>query len=161
MILRLLCILLFFYAMLFFVLFTQNGIELCTLKQCLTYIHCQGQCSLVNTVTSLTTLYNIQTHRYNHNYTKQNPMGKEKQTTEGLSLARVNSKHPFKTVTSWNNSGRQPNWRTVSSMIRLFESSTCFEQLCARPQEDSWMNTTSTTVPSWPACRKAANTEWL
>jgi hypothetical protein len=26
-------------------------------------------------------------------------------------------------------------------MIRLFESSTCFEQLCAHPQEDNCMNT--------------------
>jgi len=28
-------------------------------------------------------------------------------------------------------------------MICLFESSTCFEQLCAHPQEDNWINTTS------------------
>jgi len=29
------------------------------------------------------------------------------------------------------------------SMVCLFESSTCFEQLCAHPQEDSCINTTS------------------
>ena len=45
------------------------------------------------------------------------------------------------------NSGRQPTWRTISSMIRLFESSTCFEQLCAHPQEDNYMNTTSGIIP--------------
>jgi len=28
-------------------------------------------------------------------------------------------------------------------LIRLFESSTCFERLCAHPQEDNCMNTTS------------------
>jgi hypothetical protein len=28
------------------------------------------------------------------------------------------------------NSGRWPSWRTISSIICLFESSTCFEQLC-------------------------------
>jgi len=28
-------------------------------------------------------------------------------------------------------------------MICLFESSTCFEQLCAHPQEDNCINTTS------------------
>ena len=28
-------------------------------------------------------------------------------------------------------------------MIFLFECSTCFEQLCAHPQEDNCMNTTS------------------
>jgi len=43
----------------------------------LTYIYCQPQCSLVNTVTSLTWLYNTQTHRYNHKYTKQNPTGEK------------------------------------------------------------------------------------
>ena len=30
-----------------------------------------------------------------------------------------------------------------SSMIHLFESSTCFEQLRAHPQEDNCINTTS------------------
>ena len=39
-------------------------------------------------------------------------------------------------------SGRQPTWRTVSSIISLFESSTFFEQLCAHPQEDNCINTT-------------------
>ena len=38
------------------------------------------------------------------------------------------------------NSGRWPTWHTVSSMICLFESSTCFKQLCAHPQEDSCIN---------------------
>ena len=31
----------------------------------------------------------------------------------------------------------------VSSIICLFESSTCFEQLCAHHQEDNCINTTS------------------
>jgi hypothetical protein len=35
-----------------------------------------------------------------------------------------------------------PTWRTISSIICLFESSTCFEQLCAHPQEDNCINTT-------------------
>jgi len=49
-------------------------------------------------------------------------------------------------------------------MICLFESSTCFEQLCVHPQEDNCINTTSginifryagqDEVPSWPAYRK-------
>jgi len=37
-------------------------------------------------------------------------------------------------------------WHTVSSMICLFESSTCFEQLCAHPQEDNCVNTTSDII---------------
>jgi hypothetical protein len=39
-------------------------------------------------------------------------------------------------------SGRYPTWRTISSIICLFESSTCFKQLCAHPQEDNCINTT-------------------
>jgi len=31
-------------------------------------------------------------------------------------------------------------------MICLFVSSTCFEQLCAHPQEDSCINTTSSII---------------
>ena len=31
----------------------------------------------------------------------------------------------------------------ISSIICLFQSSTCFEQLCAHSQEDNCMNTTS------------------
>ena len=61
-----------------FFLFTQNFIEHCTLKQGLTYILCQPQCSVVNTATSVTLLYNTQTHRYNHKNTKQNPAGRER-----------------------------------------------------------------------------------
>jgi len=38
------------------------------------------------------------------------------------------------------NSGRWPTWRTVSSIICLFKSSKCFEQLCAHPQEDNCIN---------------------
>jgi hypothetical protein len=38
------------------------------------------------------------------------------------------------------NSGKWPTWRTVSSIIRLFESSSCFQQLCAHLQEDSCIN---------------------
>jgi len=30
----------------------------------------------------------------------------------------------------------------ISSMLCLFESSTCLEQLCAHPQEDNCINTT-------------------
>ena len=41
------------------------------------------------------------------------------------------------------NSGKWPTWRTISSIICLFGSSTCFEQLCAHPQEDNCINTTS------------------
>jgi hypothetical protein len=38
-------------------------------------------------------------------------------------------------------------------MIRLFELSTCFVQLCAHPQEDNCMNTTSgiITLRKWPS----------
>jgi hypothetical protein len=46
-------------------------------------------------------------------------------------------------VTSFINSCRWPTWRTLSSIIWLFQSSTCFELLCAHPQEDSCINTTS------------------
>ena len=38
---------------------------------------------------------------------------------------------------------KQLDARTISSIICLFESSTCFEELCAHPQEDNCMNTTS------------------
>jgi len=38
-------------------------------------------------------------------------------------------------------------------MICLFESSTCFEQLCAYPQEDNCINTTSAIITPcyWPS----------
>jgi len=39
-----------------------------------------------------------------------------------------------------HHSGRWPTWRTISSMICLSESSTCFQQLCAHPQEDNCIN---------------------
>jgi hypothetical protein len=38
--------------------------------------------------------------------------------------------------------GNQPDG-TVSSMTCLFESSTCFEQLCGHPQEENCVNITS------------------
>ena len=75
-----------------------------------------------------------------------------------------------------NFSGRKPTRRTFSYMICLFESSTCFEQLCAHPEVENCMNTTSGiitlsvavryagqdgTIPSWPEYRTATNTEWL
>jgi len=41
------------------------------------------------------------------------------------------------------NSGKWPTWRTISSIICLFESSTCLEQLCAHLQEDNCINTAS------------------
>jgi len=41
---------------------------------------------------------------------------------------------------------RWPTWRTVSSIICLFESSTCFEQLCAHPQEEKCIKTTSDII---------------
>jgi hypothetical protein len=44
------------------------------------------------------------------------------------------------------NFGRWPTWHTVSSIVYLFESSKCFEQLCAHPQEDSCINTTSGVI---------------
>jgi hypothetical protein len=47
----------------------------------------------------------------------------------------------FDRVSSYN-SGRWPNRCTISSVC-LFESSTCFEPLCAHPQEDNCINTTS------------------
>jgi len=31
-------------------------------------------------------------------------------------------------------------------MLRLFESFTCFEQMCAHPQEDNCINTTSDII---------------
>ena len=40
-------------------------------------------------------------------------------------------------------SGKWPTWRTISSIICLFESSICFEKPCAHPQEDNCINTTS------------------
>ena len=40
-------------------------------------------------------------------------------------------------------SGKRPTCRTISSIICLFESSTCFEQLCAHPKKDNCINTTS------------------
>jgi hypothetical protein len=40
----------------------------------------------------------------------------------------------------WFSSGKWPTWRTVSSIICLFEFSTCFEQLCAHLQEDNCIN---------------------
>jgi len=49
----------------------------------------------------------------------------------------------FSDSASSYNSGKWPTWRTVSSIICSFESSTCFEQLCAHPQEDKCINTTS------------------
>jgi hypothetical protein len=42
-----------------------------------------------------------------------------------------------------HNSSKWPTWRTISSIICLFESSTCFEQLCAHLQDDNCINTTS------------------
>jgi len=38
------------------------------------------------------------------------------------------------------NSGKWPTWCTISSIICLFESSTCFEQLRAHPQKDNCIN---------------------
>ena len=49
----------------------------------------------------------------------------------------------FSGRTSSYNSGQWPTWCAISSIICLFESSTCFEQLCAHPQEDNCINTTS------------------
>jgi len=41
----------------------------------------------------------------------------------------------------------------IFSIIYLFESSTCFEQLCAHPQEDNCINTSSgiITLCEWPS----------
>jgi len=38
-------------------------------------------------------------------------------------------------------------------MIHLFKSSTCFEQLCAHPQEDNCINTTSGIITVLVAVR--------
>jgi hypothetical protein len=43
-------------------------------------------------------------------------------------------------------SGRWPTWHTVSSIIRLFEISACFEHPCAQPQEENCINTTCGVV---------------
>jgi len=59
-------------------LFKQNFIEHCTLKQGFTYIPWQPQCSLVNKAISVALLYNTQTRRYNHKNSKQNPEGRGK-----------------------------------------------------------------------------------
>jgi hypothetical protein len=56
---------------------------------------------------------------------------------------KINNFLYFSARASSYNSGRCPAWRTISSIICLFESSTCFEQLCAHPQEDNCINTTS------------------
>jgi hypothetical protein len=53
-----------------------------------------------------------------------------------------NERHKYSNVHS-SDSGKWPTWRTVFSIICLFESSTCFEQLCAHLQEDNCINTTS------------------
>jgi hypothetical protein len=42
-----------------------------------------------------------------------------------------------------HNSSKWPTWRTISSIICLFESSTCFEQLCSHLHEDNCINTSS------------------
>jgi len=46
-------------------------------------------------------------------------------------------------------------------MVCLFESSTCFEQLCAHPEEDNRINTTSgiITLSGRPVYRTATSTE--
>jgi len=75
----------------------------------------------------------------------------------------------IKYLNRYYKSGRYPTWRTISSMICLFESSTCFEQHCAHPQEDNCINTTSGVSGhpvsrsrwNWPAYQTANNTEWL
>jgi hypothetical protein len=50
----------------------------------------------------------------------------------------------------------------ISSIICLFESSTRFEQLCAHPQDDNCINTTSGIITLYvtapPTCRTATNT---
>jgi hypothetical protein len=46
----------------------------------------------------------------------------------------------FSDCASLYNSGRWPTWHTVSSIICLCGSSTCFEQLYAHPQEDNCIN---------------------
>jgi uncharacterized protein with PQ loop repeat len=45
--------------------------------------------------------------------------------------------------TKFLSSGKWPTWRTISSIICLFEFSTYFEQIYAHPQEDNCINTTS------------------
>ena len=54
-------------------------------------------------------------------------------------ITNKNSILYFSDRASSYNSGKWPNWRTVSSVC-LFESSTCFEQLCTRLQEDNCIN---------------------
>jgi len=60
------------------------------------------------------------------------------------------------------NSLKWPTWRTISSIICLFESSTCFEQLCAHHQEDNCITTTSGIITlktiEWSKITKIART---
>jgi len=61
------------------------------------------------------------------------------------------------------NSGKWPNWRTISSIICFFESSTCFEQLCALLQEDNCINTTSgiITLCQWSSGRPLTHSDYI
>jgi hypothetical protein len=78
---------------------------------------------------------------------------------EGLGASRAEGLEPkycsihtslvflyFSDRASSYNSGRWPTWNTISSIICLSESSTCFQQLCAHPQEDKCINTTSRII---------------
>jgi len=67
----------------------------------------------------------------------------------------------FSDRASLYNSGKWPTWRTISSIICLFESSTCFKQLCAHLQEENSINTTSGTITlktnAWSKITKIAS----
>ena len=77
-------------------------------------------------------------------------------------ITNKNSILYFSDRASSYNSGKWPNWRTVSSITCLFESSTCFEQLCAYLQEDDCINTTSGIITlkaiEWSKITKIART---
>jgi len=96
-------------------------IEQSTMKQGLTYIHCQPQCSLVNTATSMTMLYNTQTHRYNQKYTKQTPTVKKK-NLQILLLHRV-----FCRITSIINQHLHLYKFHIKTIKILKNTPTCFD----------------------------------
>jgi hypothetical protein len=72
----------------------------------------------------------------------------------------------FPDYASSYNSSKWPTWRTISSIVCLFESSTCFKQLSAHPQEDSCINTSSVIITRRPPTqsdytRRCINTVFL
>jgi len=71
-----------------------------------------------------------------------NPLNAELNPTYHL-LSLLGAHHILHVSRIRVNSGKWPTWRTTSSIICLFESSTFFEQHYAHLQEDNYINTTS------------------